>query len=326
MKAVVYSRYGPPETLRLADVAKPVPADDEVLIKIHAVSVNRSDWEGLIGEPLYARLGGLFRPSRPILGSDIAGRVESVGKAHAQFRPGDAVFGDILGRLGGFAEYVCARGNALTLKPAGLTFAQAAALPQAAVIALQGIRDKGRIQPGQRILINGAGGGAGAFALQLAKLTGAEVTGVDNAGKLDFMRGLGADHVIDYAREDYTAGGERYDFILDLVAYRSAFAYARALRPGGSFYVVGGSAATLLQVVLLGPLIRRVRGKRVGVLMVRPNRADLIAAAELVQTGRLNPMIDRRYPLSQVPEALRYLGDGHAQGKLVIDVDGADEK
>ena len=234
MKAIVYSRYGPPEALRLADVARPVPADDEVLIKIHAVSVNRSDWEGLIGEPLYARLGGLFRPSRPILGSDIAGRVEAVGNAHTQFRPGDAVFGDILARLGGFAEYVCARGNALALKPAGLTFAQAAALPQAAVIALQGIRDKGQIQPGHRVLINGAGGGAGAFALQLAKLAGAEVTGVDNAGKRDFMRGLGADHVIDYAREDYTAGGERYDFILDLVAYRSAFAYARALRPGGS--------------------------------------------------------------------------------------------
>jgi NADPH:quinone reductase-like Zn-dependent oxidoreductase len=324
MKAIVCSRYGPPEALRLADVAKPVPADDEVLIKIHAVSVNRSDWEGLIGEPLYARLGGLFRPGRPILGSDIAGRVESVGKAHTQFRPGDAVFGDILGRLGGFAEYVCARGNALALKPAGLTFAQAAALPQAAVIALQGIRDKGQIQPGQRVLINGAGGGAGAFALQLAKRAEAEVTGVDNVGKLDFMRGLGADHVIDYAREDYTAGGERYDFILDPVAYRSAFAYARALRPGGSFYVVGGSAAILLQAAILGPLIRRATGKRIAVLMVRPNRADLIAAAELVQTGRLNPMIDRRYPLSQVPDALRYLGDGRARGKLIIDVDDAD--
>ena len=325
MKAIVCSRYGPPEALRLADVAKPVPADDEVLIKIHAVSVNRSDWEGLIGEPLYARLGGLFRPSRPILGSDIAGRVESVGKTHTVFQPGDAVFGDILARLGGFAEYVCARGNALAFKPAGLTFAQAAALPQAAVIALQGIRDKGQIQPGQRVLINGAGGGAGAFALQLAKRAGAEVTGVDNAGKLDFMRALGADHVIDYAREDYTAGGERYDFILDLVAYRSALAYARALRPGGSLYVVGGSAATLLQVVFLGPLIRRATGKRIAVLMVRPNRADLIAAAELVQTGMLNPMIDRQYPLSQVPEALRYLGDGRARGKLVIDVGGADE-
>ena len=215
--------------------------------------------------------------------------------------------------------------QALAFKPAGLTFAQAAALPQAAVIALQGIRDKGQIQPGQRVLINGAGGGAGAFALQLAKRAGAEVTGVDNAGKLDFMRALGADHVIDYAREDYTAGGERYDFILDLVAYRSALAYARALRPGGSLYVVGGSAATLLQVVFLGPLIRRATGKRIAVLMVRPNRADLIAAAELVQTGMLNPMIDRQYPLSQVPEALRYLGDGRARGKLVIDVGGADE-
>lgn len=191
MKAIVYDHYGSPDVLRLAEVEKPAPADDEVLIKIHAVSLNRSDWEGLTGKPLYALLGGLRRPRRQILGSDIAGIVEAAGPNHKHFKPGDEVFGDILARLGGFAEYVCARGNAVALKPASLSFEQAAALPQAAVIALQGIRDKGQVRPGQKVLINGAGGGGGSFAIQLAKLYGAEVTGVDNAGKLDFMRSLG---------------------------------------------------------------------------------------------------------------------------------------
>src|SRR5437870_5869086 len=231
MKAIVYRKYGPPDVLRLKEVERPTPTDDEVLIKVQAVSVNRSDWEILTGSPLYARIGGLLRPRHQILGSDIAGRVETAGRNVTLFQPGDEVFGDILGPMGGFAEYVCAREKALAIKPASMTFEEAAAIPQAAVIALQGSRDKGQVKPGQKVLINGAGGGAGTFALQLAKLYGAEVTGVDNTGKLDFMRSLGADHVIDYTREDFTSNGNQYDFILDLIAYRSAFDYARALKP-----------------------------------------------------------------------------------------------
>jgi NADPH:quinone reductase-like Zn-dependent oxidoreductase len=320
MQAIVYTRYGSPDVLQLKEVAKPTPTDDEVLIKVHAVSVNRSDWEGLIGKPLYARIGGLFKPRRQILGSDIAGRVEMVGKNIRRFQPGDEVFGDILVHLGGFAEYVCARERALAPKPAGMTFEEVAAIPQAAVIALQGMRDKGQIQPGQRVLINGAGGGAGTFAVQLAKLYEAEVTGVDNTGKLDFMRSLGADHVIDFTREDFTKNGKQYDLILDLVAYRSVFAFPRALKPGGSYFFVGGSAATIFQILLLGPWIRRTTGKRIRVLAVQPNLKDMMYITELYEAGKIVPVIDRQYPLREVPEALRYLGEGRAKGKLVITV------
>src|SRR5713101_5531134 len=249
MKAIVYTHYGSPDILQFKEVAKPTPTDDEVLIKVQAVSVNRSDWEGLRGKPLYARIGGLLKPRHHILGSDIAGRVEMAGRNIRQFQPGDEVFGDILGRNGGFAEYVCAREGALAVKPASMTFEEAAAIPQAGVIALQGIRDKGQVKPGQKVLINGAGGGAGSFAVQLAKLFGAEVTGVDNTGKLDFMRSLGADHVIDYTREDFTKNGKQYDLILDVIADRSVFAYKRALGPKGSCFVVGGSLATFFQIL-----------------------------------------------------------------------------
>src|SRR5215212_6052730 len=227
MKAIVYTKYGPPEVLQLKEMAKPAPRDDEVLIKVRAVSVNRSDWEGLIGKPLYARIGGLLRPRQQILGSDVAGQVEMAGRNVRRFQPGDEVFGDILPRLGGFAEYVCARESALALKPASMTFEVVAAIPQAAVIALQGIRDKGQVQPGQKVLINGAGGGAGAFAVQLSKLYGAEVTGVDNT------------------QEDFTKNGKQYDLILDIVAHRSVFAYKRALRANGSYFLTGGSVATM---------------------------------------------------------------------------------
>ena len=325
MKAIVYTEYGPPDVMRLQEVAKPTPKDDEVLIKVQAVSLNRSDWESLIGKPLYARFGGLRRPGNPILGSDIAGRVESVGSHHQQFKAGDEVFGDILAHMGGFAEYACARGGALALKPAGLTFAEAAAIPQAGVIALQGIRDKGQVQPGQKVLINGAGGGAGTFAIQLAKLYGAEVTGVDNTGKLDFMRALGADHVIDYTREDFTKTGKQYDLILDVIAHRSALAYPRALAPKGRYYCVGGSVATLLQVLVLGPWVSRTQGKHIRVLAVQPNRQDLLHVAELCEAGKIKPVIDKQFPLSEVPEALRYLGAGLAKGKVVITVDNPAE-
>ena len=318
MKAIVYHNYGSPDVLKLEEVEKPTPKDDEILIKIHAVSVNRSDWEALTGKPLYARLGGLLRPHFQVLGSDIAGRVETVGKDNQQFKPGDDVFGEMAEYAGGFAEYACARGTILALKPAGMTFEVAAAIPQAGVIALQGIRDKGRVQPGQKVLINGAGGGAGTFAIQFAKSYGAEVTGVDNTGKLDFMRSLGADHVIDYTREDFTRNGKQYDLILDLIAHRSAFAYARALKPNGSYYAVGGSVATFIQILLAGPWIRRTMGRNVHVLVVQRNREDLVFMAELCEAGKIVPVIDKQYPLSEVPEALRYLGEGRARGKLVI--------
>jgi NADPH:quinone reductase-like Zn-dependent oxidoreductase len=318
MQAVVYKAYGPPDVLQVKEVAKPTPRDGEVLVRVQAVSVNRSDWEGLLGTPLYARFGGVFKPGRPILGSDIAGVVESVGRGGGQFRPGDAVFGDILPRMGGFAEYVCARERDLVPIPAGMSFETAAAIPQAGVIALQGIRDKGKVQPGQTVLVNGGGGGAGMFALQLAKLAGAEVTGVDNAGKLDFMCALGADHVIDYAAEDFARSGKQYDLILDVIAHRSANDYERALNPGGSYYCVGGAVATLFKILLLGPWIQRTKGKKIRILAVQPNQQDLAYVAELCAAGKVTPIIDRRYPLHEVPAALQYLGEGRSKGKVVI--------
>ena len=325
MKAVVYTEYGPPSVLQVKEVEKPTPADDEVLIKIVAVSLNRSDWETLIGKPLYARIGGLRKPRHHILGSDIAGRVEKVGKAVTRFQPGDEVFGDILARMGGFAEYVCARERSLAAKPPGMTFEQVAAIPQSAVIALQGIRDKGQVKPGQKVLINGAGGGSGTFAIQLAKLYGAEVTGVDNSGKQEFMRSIGADHVIDYTREDFTRNGKQYDLILDMVAHHSVFACRRALRRNGSYYIVGGSVAILLHVLLLGPLIRWITGKRIWILAVQPDLKDILHMAELCRAGKVVPVIDRSFSLNEVPQALRYLGEGHAKGKVIINVEGGDE-
>lgn len=318
MKAVVQHRYGSPEDLKLEEVEKPSPNENEVLVKVHAVSLNGSDWEGLTGKPLYARLGGLRKPQEGILGSDIAGRVEMVGRNVRDFQPGDEVFGETMRYRGGLAEYVTAPERGLALKPAGMTFEAAAAIPQGAVIALQGIRDQGKVQPGQSVLINGAGGSAGMFAVQLAKYYGAEVTGVDNSGKLDFIRSLGADHVIDYAREDFTKNGKQYDLILDVTAYRPAFAYQRALKPNGSYYAVGGSAVTLLQILLLGPWIRRTKDKNLHVLMVRPNREDLVHLTELWEAGKIVPVIDRRFPLSEAPEALRYLGEGRAKGKVIV--------
>jgi NADPH:quinone reductase-like Zn-dependent oxidoreductase len=321
MKAIVYERYGPPDVLFLKELPDPVPTDDEVLVKVHAVSVNGSDRERLIGKPLYARVGGLFKPGAQILGSDIAGRVEKVGKNITQFHPGDDVFGEIPGYAGGFAEYVSVPESALARKPAALTFEQAAAIPQAGVIALQGIRDKGQVQPGQQVLVNGAGGGAGTFALQLAKLYGAEVTGVDNTGKLEFLRSLGADHAIDYTREDFTKTGSRYDLILDVIAHRSVFDYARALKPNATYFFVGGSVGTLFQVLLLGGWVKRTKGKNVRLLAVQQNPQDLASITELCATGKIVPVIDRRYPLSEAPEALRYHAEGRAKGKIVLTIE-----
>lgn len=322
MKAIVYEKYGTPDVLHLAELEKPAPADDQILIQIHAVSINGSDREGLVGKPLYARMRGLIKPGVTILGSDIAGRVEAAGKNHTEFKPGDEVFGEIPGYHGGFAEYVCTSGKTLALKPASLTFEQAAAIPQGGVIALHGIREQGQVQPGQKILINGAGGSGGSFAIQLAKLAGAEVTGVDSTGKLDFMRSLGADHVIDYTREDFTRSGSQYDLILDLVAHRSVFSVQRALLPQGVYFFVGGSVAVLFQLLILGSLIRKRTGKGIRMLGVPQSRKGLLAITELCEAGKIRPVIDRVYPLAEVPEAMRYVGQGDAKGKVVISVIG----
>lgn len=321
MKAIVYHNYGSPDVLKLEEVAMPTPKDDEVLVRIHAVSINGSDREGLVGKPLYVRIGGFRKPGHPILGSDIAGRVEIVGRNITQFQAGDEVFGEIPGYHGGFAEYACAPEATLALKPASLTFEEAAAIPQGGVIALQGIREKGQVQPGQQVLINGAGGSAGVFAVQLAKLYGAEVTGVDNTGKMDFLRSLGAHHVIDYTRQNFTKNGKQYDLILDLIAHRSVFAYRRALKPNGTYFFVGGSVATLFQILFLGPWIKRTTGKNVRLLMVPQNNKDLIAITELCVAGKVNPIIDRVYSLDEAPEAVRYVAEGRAKGKVVITVE-----
>lgn len=320
MKAVVYERYGTPDVLRQEEIDRPQPGPGDVLVKIHAVSVNASDWETLTGRPMYARVGGLLRPRARILGSDIAGRVEAVGAGVTGFRPGDEVFGDILMRKGGFAEYACAPAKYLARIPEGMSFTEAAAIPQAGVIALQGIRHKGDVQAGQRVLVNGAGGGAGSFAVQLATLAGAEVTGVDRAAKLDLVRELGADHVLDFTRADFTRTGQQYDLVLDLSGHRSVFAYRRALAPGGRYLYVGGSVPTLLQVLTVGPLIGRTSGKKIGMLGVRPNPADLLTVARMCQAGTLTTVVDREFTLNEVPQALRYLGDGLARGKVVVTV------
>jgi NADPH:quinone reductase-like Zn-dependent oxidoreductase len=327
MKAAVYTEYGPPEVLQLKDVEKPIPKDDQVLVKVHAASLNAADLETLRGV-FIVRMASPRKPMYEIPGSDIAGRVEAVGGNVVQFQPGDEVWGDLSfpHGLGAFAEHVCVSENALAPKPASMTFEEAAAYPQAAIVALQSLRDKGKIQPGQKVLINGAGGGMGTFAVQLAKYFGAEVTAVDSTRKLDMLRSIGADHVIDYTQEDYTRSGQRYDLILDVAAYRSVFDYRRALNPEGIFMMVGGSVATLIQVVSLGALISRIGSKRIGLNAWKPNkREDLAFLAELFEAGKVVPVIDRRYPLSQVPEALRYLEEEPHLGKIVISVVPSDE-
>jgi NADPH:quinone reductase-like Zn-dependent oxidoreductase len=322
MKAIVCTQYGSPAVLQLEEVARPAPEGDDVLVKIYAASVNAADLETLRGA-WAARIGGPLRPMHRILGSDIAGRVEAVGKNVKQFKPDDEVWGDLSfpHGLGAFAEYVSVSENALALKPASMTFEEAATYPQAAIVPLQSLRDKGKIQPGHKVLINGAGGGMGTFAVQIAKYYGAEVTGVDRSSKLDMLRSIGADHVIDYTQEDYTKSGQQYDLILDVAAYRSVFDYSRALSPGGIFMMVGGSLRTLLQVVFLGALISRTGSKSIGINTWEPNKKeDLALLAELFEAGKVVPVIDKCYPLSGVPEALRYLEGGQVLGKLVVNV------
>lgn len=322
MKAIVYEKYGSPDDLYLREVEKPVPKDGEVLVKVHAASINSWDWDNLRGTPFLSRVvSGLLKPKYPILGADIAGQVEAAGANVNRLHPGDEVFGDISGcSWGGFAEHVCAREDVLAPKPASLTFEEAAAVPQAAVLALQGLRYEGQVQPGQKILINGAGGGVGTFAVQIAKSFGAEVTGVDSLEKLDMLRSLGADHVIDYTQEDFTRNGQGYDLILDVVATRSVFDYKRALNSNGVYVFVGGSGFTLLQALFLGPFVSRSKGSKMSLLLHKPSADDLVILTEWIEAGKVNPVIDRRYSLSEVPEAFRYFGEGRHRGKIVITI------
>ena len=321
MKAIVRSEYGSPDVLQFKEVAKPTPEGSEVLVRVHASSVNMADVDYLLGRPKIARLGtGLRRPRHSGLGLDVAGQVEAVGKNVTRFQPGDEVFGDLTEYgFGAFAEYVCAPEAAFASKPANLTFEEAATVPQAAVMALQGLRGKRRIQPGHKVLINGAGGNVGPFAVQIAKSFGAEVTGVDHTNKLGMLRSIGADHVIDYTQEDYTKSGQRYDRILDVAAHRSIFESKPALRPNGVYVMVGGSMAQMFQAILLGPLISMTGSKKMGIYMGKPfNQDDVVFIKEHLETGKVTPVIDRSYPLSEVPEALRYQEQGHARGKIVI--------
>jgi len=318
LRAIICTRYGPPEVLKLQEVEKPTPKDDEALIEVHASSINSWDWELLSGRAQFT-LGGRLKPRYEILGCDIAGRVKAVGRDVKNFLPGDEVFGDISGSgWGGFAEFVCAKEKALAQKSTRMSFEQAAATPQAAVLALQSLRDKGKIQAGQSVLINGAGGGVGTFGVQIAKSYGADVTGVDSSDKLDMILDIGADHVVDYAKQDFTRSGQRYDIVVDVVARHSVFEYKRALRPGGKYVIIGGSAGAALQALLLGSWI--LGNKKAGLLLLKPNPADLAFIRQLFEAGKVVPVIDRCYPLEEVPEAFRYYAQGHVKGKIVVKV------
>jgi len=320
MKAIVYHTYGSPDVLKLEDVQKPIPQDDEVLVHVHATSVNAGDCFILRGKARMMGFG-LLKPKYTILGDDIAGVIEVVGRNVAQFHTGDEVFLNTAKHgFGGFAEYVSVPETALVLNPTTLSFEEAAAVPQAALTALQGLRDKGHIQPGQKVLINGASGGVGTFAVQLAKAFGAEVTAVCSTGNMDRMRSIGADHVIDYTHEDFTHNGQRYDLILAVNGYHSISAYKRALRPEGVYVMTGGSMAQVFQAMLLGPVISRTGRQKMGNSAHKPNAKDLIVMKELIEAGKVTPVIDRRYPLGETAEAIRYLEKGHAQGKVVITV------
>jgi NADPH:quinone reductase-like Zn-dependent oxidoreductase len=323
LKAITCHRYGGPDVLEFEEVDDPVVGDDEVLVGVRAVSANPRDWHFMRGLPYFVRLQfGLRGPRREVLGGDVAGLVEAVGRAVTRFRPGDEVFADI--ETGGFAEYAAVREDLLEPKPANLGFEQAAAVPLAALTALQGLRDHGRVQSGQKVLIIGAAGGVGTFAVQLAKLSGAEVTGVCSTGKLDLVRSLGADHVIDYTREDFTRGDQRYDLVLQLAGTSSPADCRRALTPSGTLLLSSGESAgrwigpvgRIIKAVVLSPFV----GQRLAPFLARQSREDLQTVRELIEQGKLSPVIDRAYPLRETPEAIRHLEQGHARGKIVITV------
>jgi NADPH:quinone reductase-like Zn-dependent oxidoreductase len=321
MKATIYTKYGPPDVLQFKEVEKPAPKDGEVLVKIHAASANPLDWHLMRGAPFLVRLaGGLRKPKDPRLGADFAGRVEAVGNNVTQFQPGDEVFGAC---TGSFAEYASVPENRLALKPTKSSFEEAAAIPVAAITALQGLRDKGQIQHGQKVLINGASGGVGTFAVQIAKSYGAQVTGVCSTRNLDMVRSFGADHVIDYTQEDFTKNGQRYDLIYDAVGNRSVSEYKRALNPNGTCVIAGfQNLLRLFEHMVLGPLRSKSENKQVGLMgIAKMNRKDLMAMRALLEEGKVVPVIDRRYPLRETAEALRHLETGHARGKVVIIVE-----
>jgi len=316
VKAVIHDRYGGPEVLRVEDVPVPTPGKGQVRVRIRATSVNLSDWEGLTGSPGYARMGGLRRPRRRILGSDIAGVVDAVGPGVSRFREGDEVYGDNLALMGGFAELAVAAESALVAKPAELSFVQASTIPQAGAIAVKGTA---RVAGG-RVLINGAGGGSGAFAIQLATRAGAHVTAVDNATKLDFMRSVGADEVVDYRVDDFTRITPRFDLVLDLVAHRSVFAYRRALAPGGVYRCVGGSVRSLLRILTVGWLAGRLSGRSLGVLVVQQGPSSFTPLADLCVRGVVSIHVHHTYRLDQVADALADVGEGRALGKVVVEI------
>jgi NADPH:quinone reductase-like Zn-dependent oxidoreductase len=323
MKAAVRDRYGSPDVVEIREIAKPVPTEDEVLVRVRAASLNMADWYEVAGRPYVGRVQtGLRKPKTNGLGVDYAGTVEAVGKNVTEFRPGEEVFG---GRNGAYAEYVCARADrGIMSKPANVTFEEAAAVPVAAITALQGLRDKGQLRPGQKVLINGASGGVGTFAVQIAKALGAEVTGVCSTGKVDLDRSLGADHVVDYTQEDFTSTDERYDLMLDVAGSRSWSACKRVLNPQATFVVVGAPKGSHL----MGPLSHVVKvrlaafrsSQKVVFFIAKFNKADMVVLRELLEAGKVTPVIDRRYELSEIADAFRYLGEGHAQGKIVITV------
>lgn len=319
MKAFVRTKYGLPDVLQLQEIEKPAPNEDEVLVKVQAVALNMYDWHLLVGEPFLFRPA--FKTRNNILGADIAGQVEAVGSKVTQFQPGDAVYGDIAScGAGGFAEYACATENVLALKPVRLKFAEAAAVPMAALTALQGLRDIGKIQAGQKVLVNGASGGVGTFAVQIAKAYGAEVTAVCSTANIEMARSLGADHVIDYSKEDFTKNGQRYDLILAANGYHPIFDYRRALSPVGIYVMTGGSWGQIFQALFLAGLISSIGGKKMQAASTKSNRQDLDFMNTLIEAGKVSPVIDRSFPFSAVPDAFRYLGEGHARGKVVITV------
>jgi NADPH:quinone reductase-like Zn-dependent oxidoreductase len=322
MKAIVRTQYGPADVLRFKEVEKPTPKDNEVLIKLHAASVNPLDLFTMRGAPLIRLIPGLRTPKDKRIGVDAAGEVEAVGRNVTQFKPGDAVFGVC---RGAFAEYACATEDKLARKPPNISFEEAAAVPVAAITALQGLRDKGRIQRGQKVLVDGASGGVGTFAVQIAKSFGAEVTAVRSTGKVETARSLGADHVIDYTQEDFTKSEQRYDLILGANGHHSIFDYRRALSQDGIYVVVGGSLPRIFQAMLLAPLLSRIGSKKTRFFIAKINQKDLVFLKELMEAGKLVPVIDRRYPLSEAAEAIRYLEKGHAQGKIVLNVEHSND-
>jgi NADPH:quinone reductase-like Zn-dependent oxidoreductase len=326
MKAMVTEKYGSPDVLELKEVDKPAPGENDVLIKVRAASLNAFDWHMLLPDPFMVRLmgGGLLKPKNRILGTDMAGRVEAVGGNATQFKPGDEVYGDLARwGCGACAEYACAPEEALGPKPGNMTFEQTAAVPMAALTALQGLRDKGHIQKGQKVLVNGASGGVGTFAVQIAKFFAAEVSAVCSTGNMDLARSLGADHVIDYTREDFTRSGRQYDLILAANGFHPLADYKRALAPGGTYVMTGGSMRQIFQAMLLAPWYSMTGGKKMGGITAQANQKDLVFVKELMEAGKVVPVIDRVYPLSEAPEALRYLVAGHARGKVVIKVESA---